>query len=522
MCFKLFAFLGALLKHTRNKVGTYPKFKCCMGYSRFMKKTLKYPLLAFMIAALMNGAVLPAYSAIEDTLPDIGTTAGGTLSINQEIIMGDAITRQIRASTPLIYDPLLTQYVNKLGMRLVKNADSVKTPFKFYLVNNPNINAYAYFGGNVVLHSALFRYSQNESQLASVMAHEISHVTQRHLARMMEDQKSTTPLAIAGTIGSLLLVMANPQAGFAALTGTMAGVQQGMISFTQANEQEADRIGLQTLRRSGFDPHAMADFMQTMSDQTRYMSKPPEILLTHPLPDSRLADARNRSNQYPKVSVPSSLDFMLARVRILAMYSTEQKHALDQIIENYGKGSAQEQIAAQYGKALLLSQDKKYAEAGKILTELLAKQPDNPWFIDSMTDVDIEQNQVARAVSRLQNALKKTPKNTVFIVNLANALINNHQYKEATTLLNKYTFDYPDDPIGWDLLAEASAKQGKRTEELAAYAEGMVLRGNYDTAINYLSDASRQSRLGSYEQQRYDARIDALRKLQLRDKNAKP
>ncbi|MBV2245471.1 M48 family metalloprotease, partial [Escherichia coli] len=137
-------------------------------------------------------------------------------------------------STPLIYDPLLTQYVNKLGMRLVKNADSVKTPFKFYLVNNPNINAYAYFGGNVVLHSALFRYSQNESQLASVMAHEISHVTQRHLARMMEDQKSTTPLAIAGTIGSLLLVMANPQAGFAALTSTMAGVQQGMISFTQA------------------------------------------------------------------------------------------------------------------------------------------------------------------------------------------------------------------------------------------------------------------------------------------------
>ncbi len=101
MCFKLFAFLGALLKHTRNKVGTYPKFKCCMGYSRFMKKTLKYPLLAFMIAALMNGAVLPAYSAIEDTLPDIGTTAGGTLSINQEIIMGDAITRQIRASTLL-------------------------------------------------------------------------------------------------------------------------------------------------------------------------------------------------------------------------------------------------------------------------------------------------------------------------------------------------------------------------------------------------------------------------------------
>ncbi|SPY77772.1 Putative Zn-dependent protease, contains TPR repeats [Providencia rustigianii] len=487
-----------------------------------MTKKLKYPLLAVFMSALIHGAILPAYSSVEDTLPDIGTTAGGTLSINQEIIMGDAITRQIRGSTPLIYDPLLTQYINKLGQRLVTNADSVKTPFKFYLVNNPNINAYAYFGGNVVLHSALFRYSQNESQLASVMAHEISHVTQRHLARMMEDQKATTPLAIAGTIGSLLLVMANPQAGFAALTGTMAGMQQGMISFTQANEQEADRIGLQTLRRSGFDPHAMADFMQIMSDQTRYMSKPPEILLTHPLPDSRLADARNRSNQYPKVSAPSSLDFMLARVRILSMYSADQKIALDQILDNYSKGNAQEQLAAKYGQALQLSQDKKYAEAGAILSELLAKQPDNPWFIDSMTDIDIEQKQVGKAVTRLQNALKKSPKNTVFIVNLANAYVNSGQYQDASKLLNKYTFDYPDDPIGWDLLAEASAKQGDRNAELAAYAEGMALRGNYDTAINYLSEASRRSRLGSYDQLRFDARIDELTRLKERDSNAKP
>lgn len=486
-----------------------------------MNKKLKNPLISLLIATCVSGISLPTYSAVEDSLPDIGTTAGGTLSINQEIIMGDAITRQIRASTPLIYDPLLNQYINKLGMRLVKNADSVKTPFKFYLVNNPNINAYAYFGGNVVLHSALFRYSQNESQLASVMAHEISHVTQRHLARMMEDQKSTTPLAIAGVVGSLLLVMANPQAGFAALTGTMAGVQQGMISFTQSNEQEADRIGLQTLRRSGFDPHAMADFMQTMSDQTRYMSKPPEILLTHPLPDSRLADARNRSNQYPKVRVASSEDFMLARVRILSMYTSGQEKALEQILENYSKGSPEERIAAEYGRALKLSQDKKYAEATKIMNGLLEKQPDNPWFIDSMTDLDIEQNRAGKAVTRLQNALKKSPSNPVLQVNLANALIQDKQYKAASSLLYKYTFNYPEDPIGWDLLAESSAKQGNRNEELAAYAEGMALRGNYDNAVNYLSEASRKSSLGSFEQLRYDARIDALRQLQLRDSKNK-
>lgn len=242
------------------------------------------PLIALVITIMLAVPMQPVYTAIEDNLPDIGTTAGGTLTIAQEIIIGDALTRQLRASTPLIYDPLLNQYINHLGMRLVKNAHSVKTSFHFYLINNPNINAYAYFGGNVVLHSALFQYSQNESQLASVIAHQISHGTQRHLARMLEDRERNAPLAWIGTIASALLVMANPQAGIAALTGTLAGVQQGIMSFTQSNEQKADRIGIQTLRRAGFDPRAMSDFMQILADQGDYMSKLPEMLLTHPLP----------------------------------------------------------------------------------------------------------------------------------------------------------------------------------------------------------------------------------------------
>lgn len=174
------------------------------------------------------------------------------------------------------------QYINGLGMRLVAHANSVRTPFHFYLINNDQINAFAFFGGNVVLHSALFRYSDNESELASVMAHEISHVTQRHLARAMEDQKRNAPLTWVGALGSILLAMASPQAGMAALTGTLAGTQQGMISFTRQNEEEADRIGIQVLQRSGFDPQAMPMFMGKLLDESRYSTRPPEMLLTHP------------------------------------------------------------------------------------------------------------------------------------------------------------------------------------------------------------------------------------------------
>ncbi len=141
-----------------------------------MFKQLKKNLVATLIAALALGQVAPAFADPADTLPDMGTSAGSTLSIGQEMQMGDFYVRQLRGSAPLINDPLLVQYINALGMRLVSHADSVKTPFHFFLINNDEINAFAFFGGNVVLHSALFRYADNESQLASVMAHEISHV----------------------------------------------------------------------------------------------------------------------------------------------------------------------------------------------------------------------------------------------------------------------------------------------------------------------------------------------------------
>ena len=282
-----------------------------------MFRQLKKNLVATLIAAMTIGQVAPAFADSADTLPDMGTSAGSTLSIGQEMQMGDYYVRQLRGSAPLINDPLLTQYINSLGMRLVSHANSVKTPFHFFLINNDEINAFAFFGGNVVLHSALFRYSDNESQLASVMAHEISHVTQRHLARAMEDQQRSAPLTWVGALGSILLAMASPQAGMAALTGTLAGTRQGMISFTQQNEQEADRIGIQVLQRSGFDPQAMPTFLEKLLDQARYSSRPPEILLTHPLPESRLADARNRANQMRPMVVQSSEDFYLAKARTL-------------------------------------------------------------------------------------------------------------------------------------------------------------------------------------------------------------
>ncbi|QGY30138.1 beta-barrel assembly-enhancing protease [Pantoea cypripedii] len=480
-----------------------------------MFNRLKKSVLAALIPALLLTPALSARADVSDSLPDMGTTAGATLSINQELQIGDFYVRQLRASAPLINDPLLNQYINQLGQRLVAHADSVRTPFHFYLIQNDELNAFAFFGGNVVLHSALFRFTDNESQLASVMAHEISHVTQRHLARAMEEQKRNAPLTWVGALGSILLAIANPQAGMAGLMGTLAGTQQGMISFTQSNEQEADRIGIQVLQRAGFDPQAMPTFLQKLADQSRFSSKPPEILLTHPLPDSRLADARNRANQMRPVVVQSSQDFYMAKVRALGMYSTGQNQLTDELLNQYAKGNSREQQASQYGKAVQFLQAKSFDNAKKIITPMLAKQPDNVWFLDIMSDIDIGLNQPQQAINMLSSA-KGSNSNAVIQLNLANAYVEAKQPANASRILNRYTWSHPDDPNGWDLLAQASAAQGLQDEELSARAEGLALNGQMDQAIRALSSASAQVPLGSLKQARYDARIDQFRELQKR------
>lgn len=482
-----------------------------------MFRQLKKTLVATLITALTFSQAAPAFADSADSLPDMGTSAGSTLSIGQEMQMGDYYVRQLRGSAPLINDPLLVQYINSLGMRLVSHANSVKTPFHFYLINNDEINAFAFFGGNVVLHSALFRYADNESQLASVMAHEISHVTQRHLARAMEDQKNSAPLTWAGALGSILLAMASPQAGMAALTGTLAGTRQGMISFTQQNEQEADRIGIQVLQRAGFDPQAMPTFLEKLLDQARYSTRPPEILLTHPLPESRLSDARNRANQMRPVVVQSSEDFYLAKARTLGMYNSGRNQLTSDMLDAWAKGNVREQRAAQYGRALQAMDTSKYPEATQALQPLLSAEPDNAWYLDLATDISLGQKKTADAINRLKNA-REIKTNPVLQLNLANAYLQANQPGEAATILNRYTFSYKDDINGWELLAQTEAALNNRDQELAARAEGQALVGRLDQAISLLGSASSQVKLGSLQQARYDARIDQLREMQQRFK----
>ncbi|WP_077661848.1 M48 family metalloprotease [Salinivibrio proteolyticus] len=476
-------------------------------------------LLAYLLAGLL--ATAPATASTEQygfDLPDIGTAAAGTLTIAQEKEFGDAYMRMLRASKPIISDPLLSEYVNALGHRLVANANDVRTPFQFILINNQAINAFAFFGGYVAMHSGLFLHANTESELASVMAHEIAHVTQRHLARSMEDQAKKSPLTVAALVGSLMLAIAAPEAGIAAAHAATAGTIQSRINYTRRNEEEADRIGIDTLARADFDVSAMPRFFTRLADEYRYASKMPEYFSTHPLPESRITDSRARARQYPQKRVPLSPDYHLARARIVARYSgIAAESAMDWFARKLKKASPAEKQSLNYGVALLHIDAHRFDEARALLKPLIQAQPNNRFFIDAMTDLDIGEKHFDKALSRLNDALANQPDNRVLLLNRAYTYVKAQRGQEAIPALERYTHQYPDDSNGWFLLQQAYESTGThRDGELAAQGERYALRGQWSKAIRNYTQASQLVELGSLAQARYDARLDQLRHQQAR------
>ncbi len=470
-----------------------------------LKKTRS--LAALALTATLSLPVVPS----SHDLPDIGTAAASTLTIDQELIYGDAYMRMLRASQPIIHDPVLSEYTTNLGHRLVAHSDDVKTPFHFFMIRDRNINAFAFFGGYIALHSGLFLHASTESELASVMAHEIAHVTQRHLARGMEEQAKRTPATIAALAGSLLLAIAAPEAGLAAITATQASAMQSQINYTRSNEKEADRLGINTLAKSGFDVYAMPTFFGRLADEYRYSSTPPPMLLTHPLPQDRITDSRERAQKHPKNTLNPSISYHLSKARVIARYANlEPESSLDWFNRRIKKNNPVLEPTYQYGKALIYLDNEQLDKAEKILSNLIKQDPLNDFYLDALSDLFIYQQQPEKAVQMLEDALNKKPNNPVVLINYANALIESSNNQKAITVLHRYTHERPSDINGWQLLSDAYGKLGNTAENLAALGEIFALKANWSKALQNFTQASQLAELGSLDQARYDARIDQL------------
>lgn len=422
----------------------------------------------------------------KNKLPEIGTSAFSVLSLDKERQIGQAMMRQLRASSPLIQDPVLIEYINDLGNQLVKNAQDVHYAFEFFIINNDELNAFAFFGGHVGIHSGLITTADTESELASVIAHEISHVTQRHLARRLESQSQTQALTMAGMISGVLLSLVNPTMGMAALSASMAASQQASINYTRGNEKEADRVGIALLASSNFDPQGAPSFFAKMSEKYRYASKPPAMLLTHPLPESRIADARQRAHNYPVRPLAPKLEFELAKARIKSRYQGDSEANISFYQRQLDKKTYILKEAALYGLALSYFEEKKYQPAKKILIQLLQNDKHNLFYVDALTDVYLSAKEFDAALTMLAELNLLMPNNQVVSLNYGNALFAADKYDEAVQVLQDFLLVQPNNFIAYDLLTSIYRKQGKMGLMHMHKAEVLALLGGYSKAVDEL------------------------------------
>lgn len=440
----------------------------------------------FATAAVVFSIVSTDVYGDANTLPNIGSNALSTISYEKEKALGDLLMRQTRARLPVDYDPLISEYINALGNKLVTYADDIHFPFNFFTVRDKSINAFAFFGGNVAVNTGLIAMADNESELASVLTHEISHVTQRHLSRRFEEQKRTGPLTLAGVLGGILLSVINPEAGMAAMMASQAGAAQSSINFTRANEKEADRIGIKILAFAGFDPHAAPAFFDKLSNRFRYMSKPPAFLLTHPLPESRVADSRLRAQRYPKVDRPPSLDFQLIKSRILARYQYTPKEAVLHFQNQLKGGQYKLREAAEYGLALAYTDSQELDKAEAMIQSLLQRRSTNLYYIDTYVDILTKKQAYEKALELLAGHYKFKPNNAVITLNYANVAVEAKKYELAIELLNSYRLSKGEDYLATDMLTRAYGQMHNLSKYHEMRAESFAMLSLYDQSIEEL------------------------------------
>lgn len=448
----------------------------------------------------------------------MGDTAGAIVSPSEERYLGEELMRRIRQSLLLVEDPEITEYIQSLGYKLVASSDTPTQDFTFFVINDNSINAFAAPGGFIGINSGLILTTDSESELASVMAHEIVHVTQRHLARAIEKANKMNLPATAALIAALILAGKNSQAGQAALVTTMAGNTQNQLNFTRAHEQEADRLGMEILADAGFNPQSMPAFFEKLQQASRfYDNRLPELLKTHPVTLSRIADSRNRAEQYPVKKKPpgaltdnSAYRLVQAKLRVLssadpAVYIKD----FENITLKKHKGQAPEH--EYYGYALALLAANRYNEARAQIEKLLAKEPEKIPYIIALAKLDMADKRLAEAVQNLSAALDLYPHNHPLTVVYANALLESGQAGAARILLKEHVRRISDDPALYALLARAEVDAGHKADSHQSLAEYYYLSGETHSAIDQLNIALRLTQNKDfYRTSRIEARLKQL------------
>ncbi len=444
----------------------------------------KYLNLTF--AMLLSAACCSAISA-NNELPDIGSSASQVFSLAQEQAMGDSYMRQLRAFAPLMNDAEVNDYIQHLGFRLVENNPrAADRQFSFFVVEANSINAFALPGGYIGIHTGLINKTENESELASVIGHEIAHVTQRHLARRIELQSQLSLPTLAAFVAAILIATQsdNSDAGMAAMAGAQGLSQQAIINHTRANESEADRIGINSMYQAGFDPHAAVSFFEKMQQNSLYRSSNFEYLQTHPLSRNRITDTRLRAAELPPRPVIEKASYKLVKQKIQALTTKITPSVMDAANSQYQQGEFDSDDKL-YGYAILLIRNKEFDKAEQLLLNLRKNQPSQTSYAIALAELDIQNKTPKRSLKIISDFLEKIPGNLALVESKAKLLLANSQAAEARELLLENIHMTTFAPHLFKLLSMAQEESGHKSEVYET-------EGNYLLSVGDLAGARNQ------------------------------
>jgi predicted Zn-dependent protease len=472
---------------------------------------MRFALLAAAALHVLTSSLAPAALAAE-SLPDLGEASQSVFSAQTERKVGEAIMRDIRADHAYLDDPEVTDYLNNLGYRLASHSGNNRQEFEFFVIKDSTLNAFALPGGYIGVHTGLILATQNESELAGVLAHEISHVTQHHIARMVAAESRNSLTTLAALALAILAARSNAQVASAAVATAQATSIQNQLDFTRDNEREADRVGLQVLQAAGFDPRGMVTFFERLQKNTRfYENNAPSYLRTHPLTTQRIADMEGRVAEMPYRQVADSIEFQLVRAKLRAESGSPQD-AVAFFQDALREHKYNSEVAERYGLAEALLRSKQYAQAEQELSRLHKALPASHPMVEVLAgQLLAAQGQDAALVAQYRQALKRFPFHRALVYGYADALLRTHDPATALNVVEDRLRSTPGDYRLYELQARAYAQQGHGLLEHRALAEAQVVRGNLPAAIEQLQIALKAGGGDFYQLSSAEARLRELR-----------
>ena len=464
-----------------------------------------------LLVALASLVVTSGAGADDIQIPDMGSPADAVLSKSEEARFGRAIMASIRHRGGVIEDPLVTEYVNEIGRRISAQSNDGSHSFEFFVVEDDRINAFALPGGYIGVHSGLIEATRNEDELAGVLAHEVAHVTQRHIARAIHANQRQGLLTTAMMLGAIILGATSGADAFAAgMAAAQGAAAQQQINFTRSNEHEADRIGIGALSDAGYDPHGMASFFEVMArlQPASPEMRVPEFLRTHPVTTDRIAEARVRAQDYPRVQSSDSASYGIIRARLIV-----ERHDTDaEAIAYFERRDYENQTDIEkYGRAVAYQRAGRHRDANRIFSDLAAKDQKVIAYHIGLGQTLLALEQYSAGADTFERAIELFPRNVPLVVMYGENLLRLGRAEQAHELLLDLLNNVPPTPEQVRLIARAASEAGDDAESYYYISEYRLMTGDLIGGIRALQQALALPELQEIQRIRFEARIDFIR-----------